>query len=133
MHQTRLIDAGLLVSLRLLFLYGTAGAIGTAVHFAVLFATLSIAQPVVASTLGAIAGCIVNYYLARHFVFASTQPCNRSFPRFVTVAMVGIIINAAIIQAFVNMLPIAVNQVLASTIVLLTGFVMNKWWTFNDR
>ena len=114
-------------------LYGGAGAIGTAVHFVVLFLALGFARPVLASTLGAIAGCIVNYFLARHFVFASTQPYSRSFPRFVTVAGFGIAVNAVVIQTFVDVLPIAFNQLVASGTVLLLGFVLNKRWTFDDH
>lgn len=122
---------GLLVSLRPLLLYGATGVIGTAVHFLVLFAALGIAAPVLASTLGAVAGCVVNYFLARHYVFGSTGASYRSFPRFVAVAMIGIMINGTIIQTFINTLPLAVNQLIASSTVLFTGFLMNKWWTFN--
>ena len=123
----------LLASSKLLFLYGGAGAVGTAFHFGVLFATLSLMGPVLASTLGAVVGCIVNYVLAKQFVFASTESYRQSFPRFVTVAVVGIAVNAAVIKAFVGVLPIVINQTIASGIVLLLGYSLNRCWTFNDR
>jgi putative flippase GtrA len=116
-----------------LVLYGGAGAIGTAVHFMVLFATLGIAEPVLASTLGAISGGIVNYFLARQFVFSSTASHASSAPKFLTVAVFGIAINAVVIKTFVGVLPIAINQALASGTVLLVGFSLNRIWTFDDH
>ncbi|MDH3265436.1 MAG: GtrA family protein [Gammaproteobacteria bacterium] len=116
-----------------LLMYGGAGAIGTAAHFAVLFATLQFMDPVPASTLGAIVGCVINYFLARRFVFASTASCGRSFPRFVTVAIIGIAFNAVVIGALVDVLPIALNQAVASGLVLLLGYFLNRTWTFDDH
>ena len=124
---------GLLTQSKTLVYYSAAGAVGTAVHFAVLFAALDFAGPVPASTLGAIAGCIVNYFLARKFVFSSTQACKRSFPRFVSVAIFGIAVNAIVIKTFVGVLPIAISQTIASGIVLLLGYSLNRLWTFNDH
>jgi putative flippase GtrA len=120
-------------ALKSLLLYGGAGAVGTAAHFMILFAALQWMAPVLASTLGAIAGCIINYFLARQFVFASTGSCRRSFPRFVTVALIGIALNAIVINTFVDILPIALNQAVASGLVLLLGYSLNRIWTFNDQ
>ncbi len=115
-----------------LVLYGGAGAVGTAAHFAVLFAALGLVGPVIASTMGAIVGCVINFFLARQYVFASTASCTHSFPRFVSVATFGVALNAVIINAFVDVLPIVLNQAVASGAVLLLGFVFNKRWTFNE-
>lgn len=133
MHESNISVGWALTDLKPLLIYGAAGAVGTAVHFTVLFTTLNLAGPVLASTLGAIAGCIVNYFLARNFVFGCSVPCNRAFPRFITVAAFGIAVNAAVIKTFVGVLPIAINQVVASGVVLLLGYALNKTWTFNDR
>ena len=115
-----------------LTLYGAAGAIGTAFHFAVLFATVHVLGPVLASTLGAVLGCVVNYVLSRQLVFASSASCARSFPRFVGVAILGIAVNAAVIAAFVETLPLVLNQAFASGTVLVLGYALNNRWTFND-
>jgi len=113
--------------------YSGAGVIGTAIHFLVLFAALDYVGPVAASTMGAFVGCIINYSLSRQFVFASTTSCAHSLPRFVSVALLGIAVNAVIIKAFVGVLPIALNQAIASGTVLLLGYALNKKWTFNER
>ena len=94
-----------------LFLYGLAGVTGTSVHFAVLFAAVGFTAPVVASTLGAVAGCIVNYFLVRRFVFMSAAPGHFAFPRFVTVAAIGLTVNAAIIQTFVFNLELKIVKI----------------------
>ena len=113
--------------------YAAAGAAGTGVHFAVLFATLQPAGPVLASTLGAVAGMVTNYFLARHVVFAASVPHRHAFVRFVLVALCGISVNAVVVRSLVDVLPIALNQVVASATVLLLGFTLNKRWTFHDR
>lgn len=118
---------------RSVFLYASVGAVGTAVHFALLFATLHILGAVLASTLGAIFGLIVNYQLARHFVFTHSKPRRGAFARFVAVAIFGLGVNAAIINTLLDVLPIALNQLVASATVLLLGFTLNKHWTFNDQ
>ncbi len=132
MHESSISLGWALTNVKALLIYGAVGAVGTVVHFTVLFTILHLAGPILASTLGAIAGCSVNYFLARNFVFGSSVPCDRSFPRFVTVASFGIAVNAAVIKTFVGVLPIAINQVVASSVVLLLGYALNKMWTFND-
>ena len=107
--------------------------IGTAAHFGVLVAALSYVGPVVASTLGAIVGGIVNYSLARELVFFSTASFDRSLPRFATVALLGLGMNAVIINVLVGPSHVLVGQVIASGAVLSFGYVANKRWTFSDR
>lgn len=113
--------------------YSGVGLIGTAAHFGVLVAALSYVGPVVASTLGAIVGGIVNYSLARELVFFSTASFDRSLPRFATVALLGLGMNAVIINVLVGPSHVLVGQVIASGAVLSFGYVANKRWTFNDR
>ena len=75
-------------------MYAGAGSIGTAAHFIILLATHKTAGPVIASTIGAVAGCVINYFLAREIVFRSNAPYEGSFPRFAAVAIAGIAVNA---------------------------------------
>lgn len=127
------VSEGFLAGSKNLVMYACVGAVGTIVHFAVLFATVEFAGPVSASTLGAISGCFVNFFLARQFVFSSTESVRNSLPRFFTVAFLGVVLNAAVIKTFVGLLPLAINQSFASAIVLFTGYSLNKFWTFHDR
>ena len=61
----------------LLIAYAGVGLVGTGTHFMVLFAAVDFVGPVIASSLGAIVGGIINYYLARDFVFLSQVNCLR--------------------------------------------------------
>ncbi len=117
---------------RNLAMYIGAGSIGTVAHFLILFGTSASFGPVVASSIGAIIGCIINYCLAREIVFHSTTSRNRSLPRFAVVASTGVLVNALVIGMLAPLLPIALSQVMASGTVLLFGYAANKNWTFND-
>ena len=63
-HFRSAANESLLASSKMFFFYGGAGAVGTAFHFGVLFATLSLMGPVLASTLGAIvAASLTTFWL----------------------------------------------------------------------
>ena len=113
--------------------YGGAGALGTAIHFAILGFVSGLTGPVAASTLGAIVGCAVNFTLVRHFVFETGLPARYSFPRFGTVAIFGIAVNAVVLSILVARTPLFVAQGFASGSVLVIGYLLNKRWSFNER
>lgn len=116
------------------FLYGAAGAIGTAVHFAILAALVQFADTgaVAASTAGAIAGAIINYTLNHRFTFASRRTHRMALPRFLAVAAAGILLNAAVLAAMLAFVRphYLVAQVVATGAVLVAGFLANRRWTF---
>jgi putative flippase GtrA len=114
--------------------YAGAGAAGTALQYAVLVVLVQFAGvgAVVASTIGAIAGALVNYGLNHQFTFASDKTHGRALPRFALVAIAGIALNAIVVAA---MLAFAtshylVAQVTATGAVLVAGFLVNRAWTF---
>ena len=114
--------------------FSGVGVIGTSGHYVVLIALVQLggADPVIASTLGFIVGALINYYLSYHFVFRSSARHRDGLPKFITVALTGMIINTAVMalltsQAF---FPYLVNQVIATTCVLFWNFFGNRLWTF---
>ncbi len=114
--------------------YAGAGAAGTALHYAILVALVQLTAigAVVASTVGAIAGALVNYRLNHQFTFASDKAHGHALPRFAVVAVAGIALNAialAVMLAFVTS-HYLVAQVAATGIVLIAGFLANRAWTF---
>jgi putative flippase GtrA len=115
-------------------LYGSAGAAGTAAHFAVLAALVQFADTgaVAASTAGAIAGAIINYALNHRFTFASRRTHRVALPRFLAVAVAGILLNAAVVAAMLAVVRphYLVAQVVATGTVLIAGFLANRRWTF---
>ena len=114
--------------------YAAAGTIGTAAHFAVLFALLQglVTSIVIASTLGAIVGGLVNYSLAHRNVFKSRVQHHVALPKFAVVASIGVGINADVLAAIAKPLGPVAGQLLASSTVLSFGFILNCVWSFRE-
>ena len=110
------------------------GGVATVLHYAILIALVQsgLAQPVAASTIGFAISALSNYALNRHFTFQSTSPHSQALARFMTVAITGLAINAALLWSFLNIhLPNYVfAQMLATVGTLLWNFIMHKIWTF---
>ena len=72
------------------------GRSAPALHYAVLIALVQLARadPVAASTAGAVCGALVNYALNHRFTFASGKSHATALPRFALVAVAGIALNA---------------------------------------
>ena len=114
--------------------YAGAGAAGTTLQYLVLIVLVRFADAgaVVASTIGAIAGALVNYGLNHQFTFASDKTHGHALPRFALVAVAGIALNALVVAV---MLAFAtpnylIAQVAATAAVLAAGYLVNRAWTF---
>lgn len=114
--------------------YGSAGLVGTGVHYAILIALLK-STPVtmvLASTLGAVIGAAVNYLLNYFFTFHSTHTHRRAFSRFWAVAALGWVINAAMLVLALKILgtsPVSA-QLIATGAAFFVTFQLNRRWTF---
>ena len=71
--------------------YGTAGAVGTAVQYAILVGLVEGfgSDAVLASTLGAVAGAVVNYVLNYRYTFKSRRPHTISLAKYMVVSAGG--------------------------------------------
>lgn len=115
--------------------FAAGGAIGTACHYAVLLLWVEVfGGPVLAGTLaGFCTGALVNYLIARRFVFVSQRPHAATLPRFATVAALGAAINTGMVALLYGAgVHYLVAQVVATAAVLLGNFVANRHWTFPD-
>src|SRR5215831_18563658 len=114
--------------------YGSAGAIGTAAHFATLAALVQFAGAgaVAASTVGAVVGAVINYALNYRFTFASRRAHQVALPRFGAISAAGIVLNAAVLSVVLHFVQphYLVAQVVATGTVLIVGFLANRKWTF---
>jgi len=113
--------------------YAGAGAVGTLAQYALLVILVQAqwAGAVVASTLGAIAGALVNYALNHRFTFASGRTHAQALPRFAAVAAAGIALNAAVVALLVHAdVHYLAAQVVATGVVLVAGYLANRAWTF---
>lgn len=97
--------------------YLVAGASGTLVHYFLLLLLLDNLGAVVASTVGAVAGIVTIFAIARY-----------SPPRFTIIATVCLGVNAAILSLMILSLPIFPAQLVASGSAFLAGYVLNDLW-----
>jgi putative flippase GtrA len=102
--------------------YLVAGASGTVVHYSVLFLLFDSLGAVIASTVGAVAGIVAIFAIARS-----------SPPRFTIIAMVCLGVNAAILSLMILSLPIFPAQLVASASAFLAGHALNDLWSFLER
>lgn len=113
--------------------YAGAGAVGTGCHYLIVVVLVSgLRQPVLmATSVGATFGALVNYILNHQLVFRSKRPHGSALPRYILVAAFGIVLNTAVVAVllpvFGHYLP---AQLLATAAVLVTGFLLNYQWTF---
>jgi putative flippase GtrA len=114
--------------------YAGVGAVGTAVQYVLLVVFVHAVGmgAVAASTLGAIAGALVNYSINHRLTFASDKAHWQALPRFAVVAVAGIALNAIVLAAMLAFVTpyYLVAQVAATGAVLVAGFVANRAWTF---
>lgn len=117
--------------------FAGVGAVGTAAHFAVLVVLVERlgAAVLLGSTAGFITGAAINYVLNYHLTFASTRRHRQALPRFLLVAGIGMLLNAAIMDVTSRLLGLQylLCQVAATALVLLWNFGANRSWTFGRK
>ena len=118
----------------MLFLkFAAVGAIGTALHYAVLIFSVSLLHndPAIGAMAGATCGAICNYLLNRHFIFRSDRPHVEAVPRFLLMAGLGVFLNGLIVKALTLMsLHYLLSQAIATLTILIINFILSKLWIF---
>jgi putative flippase GtrA len=116
--------------------YAAAGAVGTLVHYAVLLWLVEVRHvpPTLGTTFGFATGAGVNYALNHRLTFQSAQKHHIALTKFLTVAALGLLVNASIVTIGVRWLRVHyfVCQVAATGTVLLLTFLLNRAWTFRE-
>lgn len=114
--------------------YSGAGAVGTVVQYCLLIILVQLADrsAVTASTIGAIAGALINYRLNHRYTFASRKAHGHALQRFALVSIGGIVLNALVLMAVLAFTGphYVAAQVAATAVVLVAGFLVNRVWTF---
>jgi putative flippase GtrA len=114
--------------------YLLVGTAATAVHYALLLALAELAgaAPAPSATLGAVCGSLVAYAGNRHFTFPGAGTHLRALPRFLAVAAFGAAANGAIVWAGTEAagMHYLAAQVVATLVVLWSGFALNRRWSF---
>lgn len=112
------------------------GAVGTAGHYLtlILLVELLSLDPVVSTTMGFVVGALINYILNYKYTFVSNKSHRETLIKFFIVAIIGAVVNSTIMFIGTKLLIInyLLAQVIATGIVLLQNFVLNKVWTFAE-
>lgn len=111
------------------------GGMATAIQYAILLALTGAGiEPLPASSFGFAASALANYTLNRRFTFHSEVKYVTGLERFSIIAGVGLALNAVIMAAGIRLgLHYVASQIVATAIVLLWNFQINRLWTFSHR
>lgn len=116
--------------------FALMGLVGTAAHFSVLLAMVSImgVDAVVSSVAGSIVGMVVNFTLNHRYTFRGSASVKRSAPRYLVVSLTVIVLNGVFMSVLVHGvgLHFIISQVLTSGTLLLFGFACNALWSFRS-
>lgn len=122
------------VILRKFILFVAVGGTATAIQYAILILLVHYQDwhPTWASSLGFIISSLFNYALNYAVTFKSTRRHLSALPRFVFMAMTGLGLNAAILEAGLRYfeVPYLWIQLVATVVVLFWNFVASLTWTF---
>ncbi len=117
------------------FRYSLIGLLATCVHYATLLILVELAgaRAVSSTAFGATCGALAAYVGNRQFTFSSRAPHGQALPRFVVVAAFGAIASGSIVWAGTELLHMhyLMAQLVATALILWTGFVLNRRWTFS--
>lgn len=122
--------------LRQFMTFAMMGGIATAVHYAVLIGLVNglVAPPVLASVVGYLTGAATNYVLNYKITFRSHKRHQEAFTKFFIVAASGLGLNTVIMVIGTEWLSIyyLFSQILATILVLIWNFTINRAWTFKE-
>lgn len=113
--------------------YLLAGGLGTFTHYALLALLTEAAgvDPSLAAGAGASVGAALNYVLNYHFTFTSRARHVVTLPKFLLVALASVLLSAAGVELGTRLgLHYLLSQALCTGVVLVVGFLMNRFWTF---
>lgn len=115
--------------------YTLTGGAATAVHYAALFILVEAAHLAAgwAAAIGATAGAFVAYLGNRFFTFTDSRARHRqALPRFLAVAALGAAVSGLMVWLGSAALGVhyLLAQVLATVVVLMTTYRLNRAWSF---
>jgi putative flippase GtrA len=110
------------------------GGLCTAIHYAIMAALVALGwmAPVAASTLGFSISAVLNYRLNHQFTFQSGRTHAAALPRFIIVALTGLLINGALVAFAVSALQLhyVLAQLIATAGTVVWNFAVARTWAF---
>jgi putative flippase GtrA len=117
--------------------YAIVGAIGTAIYLFILTLLIEFLRydPVISSALAFILIVIISYILNYKWTFRAKSRHRISFPRYLTVSFIGLLLNTIIMFLAVNVFSIwyGLAQVIAIVLIPISNFILNFYWSFKSK
>lgn len=115
--------------------YAGVGAVATGMHYLVVIGAVeALRRPAWEAALcGAVAGGVVAYFGNHRFTFCSPRAHRSALSRFALVALAGAGLQSAVVGLGTETLRLhyLVAQALATGLVFLITFLVNRRWTFH--
>ena len=117
--------------------FAVSGGLATATHVLVFitFVEWLSVRPVIAAGAAFIAALFVSYGMNYHWTFSVSGPHRVMLPRFVLVAVLGLLLNLGITYAVVDMAGYWYGYALLLVVLFvpMMTFVLSKIWVFNSN
>lgn len=109
------------------------GAFSALVQFSILTGLVELfyLSPIMGSSLGYLAGSLMNYILNHYFAFKSQLPHKKALLRFILNAFFGFCVNFLLMYLLLQYYPYLTSQILTSMVILIWNFTIHRYWTFH--
>ena len=114
--------------------FSAVGAIATLVQFVLLylFVEFNLLDEIPASALSFVISAVCNYLMNYYITFGSSESHAQAFPKFVGVAVFGLMLNVTLFSLFLLFVHYLVAQLFATLITLCTNFILHKYWIYRS-
>lgn len=111
------------------------GAVSALIQFSILISLVEFLfiKPIWASTLGYIAGALINYTLNHYFTFKSSLSHKKALVRFTLNSLFGLFLNFSLMKVLLIYYAYILSQILASGAILFWNFLIHRYWTFGPK
>jgi putative flippase GtrA len=115
--------------------FSAVGVVATGVHYGILVGLVEAfhIHPLLATSLGFIAGALVSYTLNRVYTFSSSAFAWTALAKYYGVTTLGMVLNGAIVAFLLGWgVYYLVAQVAATAVVLISNFLSARLVVFRD-
>lgn len=114
--------------------FSVVGAIATLIQFVLLylFVELNWLDKIPASALSFVISAGCNYLMNYHMTFASRESHLQTLPKFIGVAVLGLLLNVSLFSLFILAAHYLVAQAFATLITLCANFILHKYWIYRS-
>ena len=112
------------------------GGSATAAHYLIMALLVSFEMsPLLATTIGALFGAVLNYIVQYHYTFKSSQSHSRAISSYVLSVSFGFVMNFLLFAFFYESLHfhIILSQLTVTAIVMVMNFTLYKYFIFKPK